>query len=67
MEAVRRFLNTPARSAIGMLAAAARGGATVGLFMLAEHVRHSGLFGRLLLDEDACGGSVVPSWPSSEQ
>ncbi|MEU5726111.1 hypothetical protein ABZ783_30395 [Micromonospora sp. NPDC047738] len=49
MEAVRRFLRTPASSAIGMLAAAvAFGGATVGLFMLAEHVRDSGLFGRLL-------------------
>ncbi|MFG2167871.1 hypothetical protein [Micromonospora chersina] len=49
MEAVRRVLKTPASSAIDMLAAAvAFGGATVGLVMLAEHVRDGGLLGRLL-------------------
>ncbi|MFY1588049.1 hypothetical protein ACN267_26535 [Micromonospora sp. WMMD734] len=49
MDAVRRYLKTPASSAIGMLAAAvAFGGATVGLFVLAEHVRYHGYLGRLV-------------------
>lgn len=49
VEVVRRFLKAPASSGVGMLAAAvAFGGATVGLFVLAEHVRDSGLLGRLL-------------------